>query len=1505
MISFTLNAQISINEILASNASTNVDPLTGEYSDWIELYNASPADVNLSNWTLTDDADEPSKWTFPVGTIIKSRQFILVWADGRNNALHTNFKLSSAGERVLLFNPSGSKIDQYIFGEQKTDISIGRETDGAINWAYFTQATPGKSNNKAAHYTDYVITVPYFTITGGFYSKAITLEIKKLSPEPGELRYTLDGSTPSLQSPLFTKAINITKTTVVKARVFRTNQIPGPIITNTYFINENFAARGLAVLSLSGEPDYFWAADSGLLKNHNAKPDWEYPIHLEFYEKDGILGFHHDAGGSVGGQNSWVLPQKLINISSRKQYGGGSIAYQIFPDNPRKEFEDIILRTSGNDWSNTYFRDAMQQRVASATSDLDVQSMRPVACFVNGVYYGLYNIREKQDKDYIAYHHHIDPDKLDYIENGGDVKEGNDSTYQALVAVLNSGISSNAKFQEFEKKVDVDNYTDYIISQIFCSNSSYGHNVSLFKGRADSARWRWLLHDYDRGFTSSTGTGMDFFTSPNGNASSNPPYSTLMLRKMFLNANYKEKFISRFADHLYVTWNPNFISPRINLHSAWIENEIPIHIAKWQGTTSTYGNAMPSVAYWENEVQQLHAFAKDRNAWMWDDLNSFFSLKSYTNLQTEISAPAHGYVSINGLDIPAFPWRGKYFINRPFTLTAKAKPGFVFDHWEKKSSQEIAIISANSTWKYYDQASAPPSNWAQTSFSDAAWSSGKAELGYGDGDEATVISYGSNASNKIPSYFFRQSFNIDDVTKYSELNLKMVIDDGAVVYLNGTEIWRYNMGTATPIKFTDLATAATADESIWHEAIIPITSLIKGKNVIAVEVHQATLASADISFNASLSGVVNGTPIILAKSESLSYKLDSLPTNIRAVFVSNGSCGILADSIKTNTVLLKSCSPYLAAGNVYIANNTSLIIEAGVEIWMPEKAQILVEGKILAQGTKELPILIKNNPANYSWSNIIFKNTTDTSILNYMTIEHATADENRIYFPAAISLYNSKIIMDHMTMIDVYDNPIYARFSDVRLTNSIIKSTVTGDGINVKQGKGYIENCEFIGGTSVDMDAIDYDGVIDGVIKNNIVHDFRGDNNDGIDIGEQCVNLSLEHNFIYHCYDKGISVGQQSTGTIRDNTIAYTAIGVALKDQSIVTLDHNTLFGNDFGIYAYEKNPGSLGGSGIITNCIVSNAATASYIADSLSSITVTNSLSDPDEVKGTNNILADPKFVNPTLYNFNLLPGSQAIGAGSNASNLGAINIPVYKDQPQLLISEIMYDDSLSLVGEFIEIYNPGANSVALSGYSIIGSIDFEFPSGSRINPGEYIIIARNASLFISPSFQVFQWASGKLSNQGEQILFYDNNGLLIDMVRYNNHAPWPEFASLQGKSLELISANLDNHFATSWIASKGLGGTPGRKVITNNETLLTDFSFEVFPNPGSDYIMIALDRVDMSDVSLHIIDELGNVIVAQALKNKIEKINIINLNPGIYSVNIQSNQQAINVSRRFIKVK
>ena len=188
----------------------------------------------------------------------------------------------------------------------------------------------------------------------------------------------------------------------------------------------------------------------------------------------------------------------------------------------------------------------------------------------------------------------------------------------------------------------------------------------------------------------------------------------------------------------------------------------------------------------------------------------------------------------------------------------------------------VTFIPAGDTWKYLDNGSDQGTAWRGPSFSDATWKTGRAQLGYGDGDETTIVGFGSNANNKFVTTYFRRTFSVSSPSSVTALNLNLIRDDGAVVYVNGTEVFRNNMATGT-VGYRTLASQAVGgtDESAWYPAAVSKSLLVAGTNVVAVEIHQADVTSSDISFDFQL-----------AASTAMAPSPPAAPSNLSAVALS-------------------------------------------------------------------------------------------------------------------------------------------------------------------------------------------------------------------------------------------------------------------------------------------------------------------------------------------------------------------------------------------------------------------------------------------------------------------------------------------------------------------------------------------------------------------------------------------------------------------------------------------
>lgn len=1468
-------SQVVINEILASNSSINTDPDYGSNADWVELYNTGNTTINLKGYYITDDYTKPDKWKITNDTYISSFGYILIWTDDKATGLHTNFKLSASGEQIAIFNPDLSLADSVSYGAQNVDISYGRCPDGSKTWGYFQKPTPGKTNGEVLSNAK-VDNSPEFLLQGGFYSSPVSVRL--FTDLGGVIRYTLDGSEPVDTSALYTEAINISKTTVVRARVFKPFQIPGNVVSQTYFINEGFEIRKLPVVSIATNPENFWDPAKGIYVQ-SFKPEWEIPVNIEFFLNDGGSGsaFNEKAGIKVNGLYSWQLPQKMLGVYFKKQYGESKLAYQLFPDRNRKTFKDFALRASGNDWSNTMFRDGLiQQACHNYNMNLDNMGFRPGIVYVNGQYMGIHNIREKVDEDYIASGYNLSKDSFDIIENEDFAENGSLDAYNSFKALYSKDLSIQSNFDAVAQVMDIENFTDLVVTEMYTGNSSIDHNVMAWKPK-DSGKWRWILMDLDRGFFGASSEKISFYISQTV-----WPFSKLMK-----NVAYKKYFGTRLANHLFTTYNPIRMDKRIDYHKGMIEAEMPNHIARWLGTTSSYGDAMPSFSYWEKEVIKLKTFAEARTSILLTDLQSY-GFSAPARLSLSVTPSEAGEILFNGMKMSETIWTGFYPKDLDIKLTAVDKPGYTFKGWTSSISK--TLIQKQSSWNYIDNGTDLGFDWINSGYDDSSWKTGNGKFGYGD-TQQTVISYGSSSINKYITTYFRKKFELPEETKNSAgFTLNILRDDGAVVYLNGREIVRSNM-PANDINYKTLAntSANDAEETTYYSYNIDASYFVTGTNTIAVEIHQNSASSSDLGFDLELLAGENGNNVIISTSRTFDLRLSD-ETLITAVYQSRGQ-NLVPDTINQNMTFYKSQSPYVFKGDVFVPSGITLTIEPGVEIQLPPKANLIVNGAMKATGKADDRIIFKMNPdyPGQSWGALCFINCTDTIRMSYITIEDASKGPIANRDVAAVSAFKSDLLLDNMLVVSNDFDPIVTRYGSVKLTNSTIHSNTIGNLINVKNGKGHIENCILEGNNFPDTDAIDYDDVDNGVIKNLVVRNFGGSNSDAIDLGES-VNVTIDSVLIYNIFDKGVSVGLRSTLNINNVTIMNTTLGFGIKDSSRVNANACTFYNVGTPIANYEKIVGRSGGNAYIKNSIMSNSYVHSYTSDNRSRTIISNSISDTDTLpEGQQNIFSNPLFVSPGTFDFNLKPNSPAINTGlfnGVSVDMGS-SIRSFSNSPFVIISDIFYNlNRTPDRTEYIKILNPSDKPVDLSGYTLSEAIDFTFPQGCIINSGQKLMVAKDLTLI--PNYpdttNSWTWADGSLANEGETIRLSNKYGIVIDHVSYKPNAPWPVVSGINEKALTIISPFSDNHFGESWKATDystitGLPETTGNNLI-------------VFPNPTRG--MVSIKAECQTGSRLEIFTSSGMKVISKDFNGQ-SSVDLSRFGTGVYIVRIGEMKEKI----------
>lgn len=775
-ISTYAQSTLYINEFLASNSTTNTDG-TGQYEDWIEVFNAGTSSIDLQGYYLSDDTNNITRFEITQSVIIPPNGFALFWASGDTSrgGQHTNFKLSASnGEAVILTSPDGfTVIDSIVFGPQNTDVSKGRTTDGASTWSYFSSPTPNATNNNATPFDD-ILQRPTFSVSGGFYTSPQTLNIT--SQDTGvTIYYTLDGSRPdtahinpktytyknqfrqfpssptnfpfltdSIETFIYDQPLNIVnrtpldnrtssktttfnqnpdyipdsivqKGTVVRAIAHRPGSIPSDIETHTYFIGSDLMNRyTFPVLSLNIDEDllfdyhngYFtagvvfenWRSTNNGVARGNTPANWhwsgrlyERPMAMEYFSVSGQREFSMDVGARIHGGWSRARRRKSFRLYARSEYGQSTFNYPFFTNRPHSEYKRILVRNSGNDEIRTSFRDAAIQNLVSHL-EFDIQHSEPVIVFLNGEYWGFYNLREWQNRFYIERMYGLQSDEIDFLTPFRIANDGDASHFTATINyAVQQNLSDDSLFAELERRIVIEDFTDYVISEVFARNTDWPvNNIKWWRKRTTydpdaprghDGRWRWLMYDVDFGYGMSGGPNA--YTHNTLVHAKNNGDVGILLRNMWPNINYRHYFINRYADLMNTCFLPAHTIGVFDSIKQLYSPEISEFIDRW--------SAPPYEQAWIDSVDVMKNFADERPAFARLHLMNEFNLTAAHEVTLDVSDTLAGHVSINTITIldttvgvpeSPYPWQGIYFQNVPISLKAHANPGYQFLHWE-------------------------------------------------------------------------------------------------------------------------------------------------------------------------------------------------------------------------------------------------------------------------------------------------------------------------------------------------------------------------------------------------------------------------------------------------------------------------------------------------------------------------------------------------------------------------------------------------------------------------------------------------------------------------------------------------------------------------------------------------------------------------------------------------------------------------------------------------------
>lgn len=686
--------------------------------------------------------------------VVPANGYKIIWASGNDLVGHTSWSLSADGENVVLVAPDGTTIiDQMTFPAQRTDVSYGRMPGSPNTLVFFSPSSPGAANLSVNAYQGF-LTPPTFSHNGGIYTSNFDLSITSSGsgetlyytndgsdPDPSNLSGTSfqykntypSGSflNQSYITRIYSSSINITdrssspnsvsmkasagrnthtyfpsspitKGTVIRVQSRKAGYIPSEIVTHTYFRFSSPTKYSFPLHSVVlPEKDLFDYWDGfytpgihyDTIANQNIYcPRGNYYL-KDLFEKQGSFEYFEAGSRKIGGNVIYKIhggcstqnPKKSLRVRSKDP-----LPHPLFSNLPGKEYEQLVLRTGGNEDANSMIRDAFFHDISNKL-DFEYMESTPSITFINGEYWGITNIRERIADNYLATRVGVNKDKLDLIEFSGgtlELKEGSLTHYNAMMSFVNANnLAVTTNYNTLLTMIDEQNVLDYLIAEIFSGNNDWPlSNLRMWRSNADlvagkkffDGKWRYILYDVDMGLNFQT--SIDHHTL---NHVLNPAVeNTLLFRKMMESPLFKDKLLNRLSDIL----NTHYLSTRTrSVLTSWrnrFATEMPEHIARW---SEPY-----SMSYWHDNVDNIDSFLNQRPGIVREQFRAKYSISGTYNLTVISSDTTHGTTKVNSIVIntstPGVPanyknWTGVYYQNKTLELKAVPKFGYKFSHW--------------------------------------------------------------------------------------------------------------------------------------------------------------------------------------------------------------------------------------------------------------------------------------------------------------------------------------------------------------------------------------------------------------------------------------------------------------------------------------------------------------------------------------------------------------------------------------------------------------------------------------------------------------------------------------------------------------------------------------------------------------------------------------------------------------------------------------------------------
>lgn len=642
--------QVVLNEICAHNLSGLQDG-NGAYGDWIELYNPYGGTIDLSGWTLTDDKDDPDRWTFPAGTVLG--QYLVLFADGTDTVdpagyLHTSFGLKTSGETLYLYDADGEPVDHLKYPEQDFDITYGRAFGNGEDAGTFGTATPGAANPSdfLTQEWEAPLGTAEFSLPSGFYEGTVQVSLACDDPE-ALIFYTTDGSDPADGGNLYTGPIEIgsrageaneyvslparfgpgysrflksyaytyapdpvDKATTITACLYKDGKWSEELSAATYWIDVE--PHTLPVVSITTNAEDLFALDGIYLPGTTyytlmRSDTQEYPANFHSGEEIyANIQFLTEENGSQpalihvsgGASRNWAQ-MKNLTVSLLDDASTDLLAADGTQAN--EEMDGLSLKGPGNGSWQYFYLDGFWSNYLYGQG-LGTQYNVPVILYLEDEYWGIYCARESKNEEMIARQYGVEADAIELYEYSGD---GEATPMSDMVAALNTIPDDESGWEEINSLYDVDSFIEYLIPQMYtCNWDGLRTSGNVLVWRADrgtsdqytDGRWRFVLHDMDQ-------TVVYDFMDPIADLLDNPaPEDNLpwnLFCKLWHYREFRERFTERFREELATTYAPQELEEAFLAWCAALEPEMERNITR-QKVETTW---LAPLADWLTETQ--------------------------------------------------------------------------------------------------------------------------------------------------------------------------------------------------------------------------------------------------------------------------------------------------------------------------------------------------------------------------------------------------------------------------------------------------------------------------------------------------------------------------------------------------------------------------------------------------------------------------------------------------------------------------------------------------------------------------------------------------------------------------------------------------------------------------------------------------------------------------------------------------------------------------------------